>query len=60
MPFYSLDLTSDYYSLPLGRMGTREARLGQEGGLHRMDRGGQKRMVVKTVGPERDHEEPGN
>ena len=51
---------SNYYSLPLGRRGTREARHGQEGGLHRTGRGGQKRTVVETVGPERDHEESGN
>ena len=51
---------SNYYSLPLGRMGTREARHGQEGGLRRTDRGARKRIVVETVGPERDHEESGN
>ena len=51
---------SNSYSLPLGRMGTREARHGQEGGLRRTDRGTRKRTVVETVGPERDHEESGN
>jgi len=48
---------SNCYSLPLGRMGTREARHGQEGGLRRTDRGARKRIVVETVGPERDHEQ---
>jgi hypothetical protein len=51
---------SNYYSLPLSRMGTREARHGQERGLRRTDRGARKRTAVETVGPERDHEGLGN
>jgi len=36
-------------------MSTREVRYGQEGGLHRTDRGGKKRTVVEIVEPGRDH-----